>query len=303
MKNKKIVHDTAYYGGTPLWQLAKQQGLKSASFFWAGSDVKIRGIYPDYYLEYNESVPDKNRIDQTIAWLKLPKKNRPHFISLYFSFTDTEGHNTGTNSREIKDAVLRADSVLGALVKKIDKLGLPVNMIVVSDHGMSELKYAEDSFITLGKLFNISDTSVIYVNGGTQAHLYTKHVDSLYQVLKAKENHYKVYKRSDFPTHWHYDHARSGDVLLLADPGYYIQEVSNAWTKSATKDVFGAHGYDPYAVKEMLGIFYAKGPNIKKGISLPTFSNIHVYPLIAEILGLKPPVVDGDLEVLKGILR
>jgi predicted AlkP superfamily pyrophosphatase or phosphodiesterase len=303
MKDRQIVHDTSYYGGTPLWQLAKQQGIKSASFFWVGSDVKIKGMLPDYYLEYNESIPDKNRIDQTIAWLELPEKDRPHFISLYFSFTDTQGHNTGTNSLETNEAVLRADSVLGLLTKRIAKLKLAVNIIVVSDHGMLELKQTEETFITLGKLFNISDTSVVYVNGGTQAHLYTRHADSLYHVLKEKENHFKVYRRQEFPAQWHYNHPRSGDVLIVADPGYYIQEVSNSWSKPSAKNVFGAHGFDPYTVKEMQGIFYAKGPNIKRGITLPPFNNIHVYPLIAKILGLQIPVVDGDIAVLGKIVR
>ena len=303
MKNREIVHDTSYYGGTPLWQLAKQQGLKSASFFWVGSDVKIKGLLPDYYLEYNESVPDKHRIDQTIAWLELPEKDRPHFISLYFSFTDTQGHNTGTNSLETKDAVLRADSVLGVLTQRIEQLKLPVHIIVVSDHGMLELKQNEDTFITLGKLFNIADTSVVYVNGGTQAHLYTKQVDSLYQILKAKENHFKVYRQQDFPTHWHYNHRRSGNLLIVADPGYFIQEVSNSWSKNASKAVFGTHGFDPEGVKEMQGIFYAKGPNIKRRVSIPPFSNIHVYPFIANILGLKIPPIDGNPEVLKKILK
>jgi predicted AlkP superfamily pyrophosphatase or phosphodiesterase len=36
MADREKVEDPYYYGGTPLWQLARQHGLKSASFFWVG---------------------------------------------------------------------------------------------------------------------------------------------------------------------------------------------------------------------------------------------------------------------------
>jgi len=65
---------------------------------------------------------------------------------------------------------------------------------------------------------------------------------------------------------------------------------------------FGAHGYDPAITKNMKGIFYAIGPNIKAGKKVKAFENIHIYPLIASILGLTTPAIDGDLKVLKSIL-
>ncbi|HNL46136.1 MAG TPA: ectonucleotide pyrophosphatase/phosphodiesterase, partial [Cyclobacteriaceae bacterium] len=36
-KDRTMVEDSSFYGGVPLWQLAKQQGMKSASFYWVGS--------------------------------------------------------------------------------------------------------------------------------------------------------------------------------------------------------------------------------------------------------------------------
>jgi alkaline phosphatase D len=127
----------------------------------------------------------------------------------------------------------------------------------------------------------------------------------LYDILREKEvaNHYKVYKRASFPERWHYDNARSGDLLLVADPGYFIQPTTFAWKKGALKNVFGVHGYDPYVEEDMQGIFYAMGPNIKKGILLEPFENIHLYPFIAKILGLKTPPVDGKREVLDKLYK
>jgi alkaline phosphatase D len=68
-------------------------------------------------------------------------------------------------------------------------------------------------------------------------------------------------------------------------------------------DTFGVHGYDPDSEQDMVGIFYASGPNIKKGIELPAFRNVHVYPLIARILNVSTPPVDGKMEILLSIYQ
>ena len=52
----------------------------------------------------------------------------------------------------------------------------------------------------------------------------------------------------------------------------------------------------------MRGIFYAIGPNIKAGKKVKAFENIHIYPLIASILGLTTPAIDGDPKVLESVL-
>lgn len=41
--------------GFPLqiWHTAKYQGLKSGTFFWPGSDVKINGSFPDIHRPYD----------------------------------------------------------------------------------------------------------------------------------------------------------------------------------------------------------------------------------------------------------
>jgi hypothetical protein len=53
---------------------------------------------------------------------------------------------------------------------------------------------------------------------------------------------------------------------------------------------------------EMKAIFFADGPDIKPGVKLAPFENVNVYPLIAHILDLNAPPVDGKLQVLKPAL-
>ncbi|MGZ8541592.1 MAG: hypothetical protein ACXWV6_13125 [Chitinophagaceae bacterium] len=65
----------------------------------------------------------------------------------------------------------------------------------------------------------------------------------------------------------------------------------------------GAHGYDP-AMREMHASFYTWGPQIKSGITIGSFENIHVYPLVCRLLGLSySEKIDGDPEVLEKLLR
>ncbi|HEV2213730.1 MAG TPA: ectonucleotide pyrophosphatase/phosphodiesterase, partial [Terracidiphilus sp.] len=92
INDPKAVTDGAWYNGVPLWSLAESQGMRTACFFWPGSEAKIAGYLPTYYLRYNDRIDDGARIDQVVAWLRLPAAERPHFITLYFSEPDHEGH-------------------------------------------------------------------------------------------------------------------------------------------------------------------------------------------------------------------
>lgn len=308
MRKQNLVVDPIYYGGVPLWELAKRNGVKSASYFWVGSEMSDEARRPDYYFPFDDSINPNLKVDQVINWLKLPDAERPHMITLYFSSPDHEGHDFGPHAEQTKQAVLKADSLLNRLMTGIESTKLPVNVILVSDHGMYELNVQEETFIFIDELIDRKNPSVKLANGGTQAHLYIKDSnkrDSVYAVLKKQEGKFTVMKKEEFPSRWHYQHDRVGDLLVEAKPGYYIREGSRErFLKSAklgTKT--GVHGYDPETITDVRGIFYAQGPNIKAGITVKPFQNIHVYPLIAKILRLPLPQIDGKAEVLDKLYK
>lgn len=308
MRKKELVADPYYYGGVPLWELAKRNGMRSASFFWVGSEMSDEARRPDYYFPFDDSVNPQTRVDQVINWLQLPETTRPHLITLYFSFPDHEGHTDGPNSEETRMAVLRADSLLGELMSGVQSTKLPVNVILVSDHGMYELPTQEETFIFVDELINRKDTTIVLVNGGTQTHLYftdSQKKDSVYTYLKTKEGKFRVLKKEEYPARWNYNHDRVGDLLIEAKPGFYIREGSRDRFLGSAKigSKFGVHGYDPEATPDVHGIFYAQGPNLQSGITVAPFQNIHVYPLIAKILGLPLPEIDGKEEVLRKLYK
>ena len=311
VSKREAVENPVFYGGLPLWQLVQRNGMKSASYFWVGSEAPVAGSFPDYYHIYDGSVPNEKRINGVIDWLNLPEKDRPHFISLYFSLVDTQGHAFGPNSAKTKEAVLEADRLLGLLVAQVDALKMPVNIVLVSDHGMNEIQPKVENYFTVSELLNGLDTSRFrFVNNGTHGHFYTEDKDYLKEIastLKTKpgSQHFKVFFKDEIPTHWHYSqHYRVGDLFIKMNPGYYLTSSAKKQSIIQNKQVRGEHGFDANETVDMGGIFYAKGPAFKSGLKIKKFSNVHIYPLIAQILKIrKLPKIDGKLEVLSPFLK
>jgi hypothetical protein len=66
----------------------------------------------------------------------------------------------------------------------------------------------------------------------------------------------------------------------------------------------GKHGFDNRE-EDMFASFYAWGPNIEGGQTIPGFDNVHIYPFIAHILGLNyaKGEIDGKYKVLRKIVK
>jgi alkaline phosphatase D len=94
---------------------------------------------------------------------------------------------------------------------------------------------------------------------------------------------------------------RIGDPVVIPTGPYLIRARKS--TNPNETPPKGMHGYDPAAMKTMHAIFYAAGPHVRPATKLAPFENIHVYPLIARILGLKTETMDGRLRVLQPALR
>ncbi len=308
IRQRAKVEDPYYYGGLPIWQLVQQNGMKSASYFWVGSEAPIGGKYPDYYHKFDDKVPHTDRINAVFDWLKLPESERPHLMTIYFSMVDTQGHEYGPNSEETKKAVMEADTLVGQLMEGLKKIDLPVNVILVSDHGMYEMQNEAKYFIYQEDfLEGLSKDDFIFVNNGTHANIFLKNKvkeEEIFKTISGRENHFKIYKKADIPAKLHFNtHPRIGDLFFVVEPGYSIYSKESLAKRPETRKVWGVHGFDPSITPEMGAIFYANGPNIKKGKKIPTFDNIHVYPFVTELLGISCPPIDGSTKVLHKYLK
>ena len=301
MKKPETFADGSWYGGTPLWVLAEQQKMLSASFYWVGSEADIKGIYPTYYYSYNEDITIDTRIQTVVNWLSLPPDQRPHLVTFYLPEVDHAGHEYGPDAPETRVAVRWVDSTIKKLYEAVKTTGLPVNFIVVADHGMTKI----DRKKTLSMPAAV-DTSKFYIPRGFElVELYAKNKEDIqltYDKLKKQEKHFTAYLRSNMPAHLHYGekddvHGVIGDIMLIPTWPKVFQ-FSN---KSPNP---GAHGFDPALVRDMYTIFYAWGPNFKSNMQVPAFENVNVYPVVTKILGLSYfEKIDGSSELAEKILK
>ena len=296
--DSKTVVDGSWYGGTPLWVLAEQQGMRAASFFWPGSEAEIQGKRPSYYLAYDDKIPDGNRVAQIIAWLKLPPEQRPHFITLYYSNVDHAGHSYGPEAPQTGEAVRHVDDMIGKLSEGIATLGLSVDLIVLADHGMEATR---GGWVTLDKWADLSqfETSgpLLYAKSEADA-------QKAYLSLLGASETFKVYRREKVPAYLHFNsNPREGDPVVVPAGPFNITAHEPKSNGNPTSPSVGQHGYDPATMPSMKAIFYAAGPDIRSGATVAPFENVNIYPLIAKILGLRVGAIDGKLSVLQSILQ
>lgn len=297
---KETTTDGSWYLGEPLWVNAAKNEMVSASFFWVGSDANIQNRYPSYWKEYDGSISNEQRVKQVIDWLSLPQESRPHLITMYFSDVDSAGHKFGPDSEEVKEAVLKVDEQIGILLDAFSKLDFPVNFIITSDHGMEKIDPAKR--IILSDYIEAESEDYKIVGKGAHSQIYFKDkskIKEIYKKLKNVKGLTPVYSKDFAKKYGYKSNPAIGEISLNIDPGYYLFTSTPKFPATG-----GTHGYDPYKVKNMHGIFYATGANIKPLGKIKSFENVHIYPLVTDLLGLPTPKdIDGNLKVLKFIRR
>ena len=297
ISDKNKVNDGFWYEGEPIWVTASKNGLKTASYFWVGSEALIKGVRPDYYKKYDFRDEGAKRVDQIINWLRLPSVKRPSFLTLYFSKVDSAGHRYGTNSPKLKSAIFDIDDSIGRLIRKLKKEKIICNILIVSDHGMRDV--FPEGHVDLPKEL-LSDKNIKIVGKGTLSLIYVKDkslIKKYFDLLKTSNKWY-TYKQRDIPKTYSFIHKhRAPDILLEAKLGNYI----TLGTRKETS-AHGTHGYNPED-KQMHGILLGIGPNIKN-IKIGPIKNIDLFPFMGKLLNLKDlPKVDGTIDSLKSVYK
>lgn len=295
LSNREVKHDARYYGGEPIWLTAQRQGLRTAVFYWPGSDVAVQGKYPDKYFNYDQEprLAFGQRIDGILKQLRRPEAKRPQLIMAYFEQPDHNGHVYGPQAKQTRIAVMEIDKLISNLYERIQKLPISdnVNFIVVSDHGMT-LTMPEKH---INARQYLKKEWYYDIEGDAPANVYAREgcADSICQALQGVD-HIRVWHRTEVPYYLHYGtNENVGDVVIDTELGWLFSD------KKA--EYGGTHGYDP-SYNDMHALFRAVGPAFKH-ISLPHFPNVDVYPLLCHLLGIEPAPNDGSLNIVKRMLR
>ncbi|MBV27232.1 MAG: alkaline phosphatase family protein [Gammaproteobacteria bacterium] len=297
--DRQAVEDGTWYGGEPLWVAAEKAGLRAASFFWVGSEADVQGIRPSYYKTYDGSIANSARVDQVLEWLSLPVGQRPNLVTLYFSTVDTIGHRFGPNSPQLRQAIASVDKDVGRLMAGLNKINQPIYLLISSDHGMQQVDHSQ--IVYLAQYIELEQWRGAnqIITGSAYAFFYSADKVLLEQTASGLSEvpGMLVLDPKDFPATLNFPQRgpRIPDLIAVVDAPKYIS-FRVGMGRSPPQ---GAHGYLPQSKASMKGIFYATGPDITPGSVAPDIENVHLYPLVMQILGLTPSApIDGDIRVL-----
>jgi len=306
MSNRKEVQDPMWWGGEPLWVTLQRAGRATAPLFWPGSEAPIMGLPPRFWEPFDERMAPSARVDRLLQWLDLPVNERPTFLTLYFSDVDGAGHVAGPDSKAVADAVRRVDRYVDRLMRGLATRRLQdrVNIVIVSDHGMSEANASR--VVVIDDYISLSGIDVVDLNPTLGLFPPSGREEAVYRALAGAHPRLKVFRKADSPAHWHYrDHPRIPPIVGVVDEGWQLlrRAALPAQGSRGQRGPIGVHGYDPMTAVSMRGIFVASGPAFRSASAVPPFENVHIYNALAEVLGVKPAANDGDARVARSLLR
>ena len=141
LSDKETKFDAKYYGGEPLWLTAQRNGIRTAVFYWPGSDVAVKGQYPNHYYNYDDKpqLTFEERIDGIIKQLQKSEEERPRLIMAYFEQPDAFGHSYGPSSKQTRMAVEQMDSLMRNLYYRIQDFRMPTRYISSSSHAITSM--------------------------------------------------------------------------------------------------------------------------------------------------------------------
>lgn len=303
MSDPQAVTDGSWYGGVPLWSLAESHGMRTACLLWVGCEARIAGFRPSYYATFDSKTQatrdaEQARIDDAVALLHLPAADRPHLLLIYLPEPDHKGHEFGPDALETRAAVQSMDALVGKLNDALRATGLPIDLVIVSDHGMAK---SEGGWINLDSIADLTgfETASDLLYGKTE-----EDRTRVYNQLKHATSQFMVFRLKDVPADMNYNqNLREGDPVIVATGPYAIRAHAPPASPTDRPPTIGMHGFDSHLVPEMKASFFAIGPDLREGKTVAPFDNVNLYPWMAHLLGLTPPKNDGSLNILSGTLR
>jgi predicted AlkP superfamily pyrophosphatase or phosphodiesterase len=285
-KDRTTVEDGSWYLAEPIWVTAEQAGLRTAAYYFVGTEADVNGIRPTEWHAFDAEVSGDHRVERVLDWLAMPAELRPNLITLYFEDVDDYSHWHGLDSKESLAAITRVDRQIGRLLDGIRDLphGQQVFVLLVSDHGLASYRADREVFV-LDQVVDLS--GIRAVDSGPFVNLYLDRADpqrtaALRDRINGRWDCGRAVLPEDMPPAWQVTVSRRfADLFVLADPGCAVISTAARRHKVDLSD----HGWNP-AMPEMRGVFYALGPGILPGTRIGTVHVTEVQPLMLSILGL-----------------
>ena len=286
--------DADWITAEPLWIAAERQGIRTATYFWVGSESDWQGQATSYRMApFDASRPESTKVDKIIEWLELPAAEQPKLIMSYWRGADSVAHLKGPDHDDVVGVIAEQDLELQRLLAHIDQRQLwsKTTLIIVSDHGMTPVTES----VEVKTALEDAGLSVKVTGGEAAQHLFLESPADLEAVRKvlANQPHIQIFEGEDIPIPLAAPN-RTGDIVVTTQPPYSLGRAESFTDKLG---VFlapllgwsrGAHGYNP-ALEDMGGIFFAMGNGVAKGKKIEDVHQLEVAPTVARLLGIKPP--------------
>ena len=288
----------------PIWITAEKNNIKTVCVNWVGCSIPhgTDEIRPTYWNLYNGSITYEERIDRVVDKLF---SGGADLGLLYFEDPDHTCHMFGPESNELRDAVERVDSAILYLLSKVHLD--TVNIIFTSDHGGTAV--SKERIVVLE---DYTDSPFMLAASGAVAHVWPNDISESETILKhfssIESEKANCFLREDLPRRLHYTkNRRIGPIVCMAELGWTILKSRYDGERFELK---GSHGYDAGEddSSPMRPVFLAAGPDfVKTGLDrvLEPFENIHVFPIVATLIGLSPeswPQINGSSDPIQILL-
>lgn len=220
-------HNPIWYSKSiPIWSVVQKAGKRTGVYGWYASDVPINGSRPNYLKTYKMSA--EGQVDTVVNWLTKYRLS-VDLAMLYFGPPDMSGHNHGSLSKEVGDSLAKLDALVARLLKQLDERGCldQLNLLLVSDHGMTDIKKGGGHVIELKDYIDLNHIKVILegalVGIRPQAGV---SIEYIYDKLVDAHPEMNIYYKEQIPARFHYKHNRRvPPIVALANPGYLISMV------------------------------------------------------------------------------
>ncbi|KAF4002579.1 Type I phosphodiesterase / nucleotide pyrophosphatase family protein [Saccharomyces cerevisiae] len=293
----------------PIWQTVQSAfdgdiPFKAATHMWPGSDVNYtkyneeklqpehknpiaRERTPFYFDEFNAKEPLSQKLSKIIEYVDMSTLNeRPQLILGYVPNVDAFGHKHGYPSEseyyyeDFTETLGEVDTFLKQLVESLQERNLTsfTNLVIVSDHGMSDIVVPSNVIIwedLLDKKLRKDYVSHAYLEGPMMAISLkdSGNINEVYHNLKTSidEDKYTVYVNGNFPKEWNFNDGKNhhmASIWIVPEPGYAVmkkeqlKKVAKGDHKDKNEDnvfTIGSHGYDNNAI-DMRSVFIGMGP-------------------------------------------
>jgi putative oxidoreductase len=60
-----------WFGGEPIWVTAEKAGIRTAAYFWTGSEAEIQGVRPSQWKLFDATVADSAKLGQVMKYLGI----------------------------------------------------------------------------------------------------------------------------------------------------------------------------------------------------------------------------------------